>query len=128
KRYCWSSKTRASRSNWQTGPMCSNMGTWCCTAGPPTLPRTPLYKKPIWAEKARKWSPPPTGKTHDVTEQDMSDSTLHTLETDVLVIGAGGAGMSAAIAVSQAGRLALLADRSLIGRGGATIMAQMTVA
>lgn len=58
----------------------------------------------------------------------MPDPTLHTLETDVLVIGAGGAGMSAAIAVSQAGRQALLADRSLIGRGGATIMAQMTVA
>ncbi|WP_338618018.1 FAD-binding protein [Pigmentiphaga sp. CHJ604] len=58
----------------------------------------------------------------------MSHPTLHTLETDVLVIGAGGAGMSAAIAASQAGKRALLADRSLIGRGGATIMAQMTVA
>lgn len=58
----------------------------------------------------------------------MSHPTLHTLDTDVLVIGAGGAGLSAAIAVSRAGKRALLADRSLIGRGGATIMAQMTVA
>lgn len=53
---------------------------------------------------------------------------IHTLETDVLVIGAGGAGMSAAIAAAEAGSEVLLADRSLIGRGGATIMAQMTVA
>jgi succinate dehydrogenase flavoprotein subunit len=52
---------------------------------------------------------------------------LH-LETDVLIIGAGGAGMSAAIAASDAGAPVLLADRSLIGRGGATVMAQMTVA
>lgn len=49
-------------------------------------------------------------------------------ETDVLVIGAGGAGMSAALAASQAGRRVIMTDRSLIGRGGATIMAQMTVA
>ncbi len=52
---------------------------------------------------------------------------LH-LETDVLVIGAGGAGMAAAIAASDAGAQVLLIDRSLIGRGGATVMAQMTVA
>lgn len=50
------------------------------------------------------------------------------IDTDVLVIGAGAAGMSAAVAAAQAGSRVLLADRSLIGRGGATIMAQMTVA
>jgi succinate dehydrogenase / fumarate reductase flavoprotein subunit len=49
-------------------------------------------------------------------------------ETDVLVIGAGGAGMYAAIEAARAGCRVLLADRSLIGRGGATVMAQMTVA
>jgi len=47
--------------------------------------------------------------------------------TEVLVIGAGGAGMYAAIAAARAGRDVLLLDKSLIGRGGATIMAQMTV-
>jgi succinate dehydrogenase/fumarate reductase flavoprotein subunit len=52
---------------------------------------------------------------------------LH-LETDVLIIGAGGAGMSAALAAAAEGANVILADRSLIGRGGATIMAQMTVA
>jgi succinate dehydrogenase/fumarate reductase flavoprotein subunit len=53
----------------------------------------------------------------------------HHLETDVLIIGAGGAGMYAAIEAARqgAGRVLLL-DRSLIGRGGATVMAQMTVA
>ncbi len=52
---------------------------------------------------------------------------LH-LETDVLIIGAGAAGMSAAIAADEDGADVLLLDRSLIGRGGATVMAQMTVA
>ena len=50
------------------------------------------------------------------------------LAADVLVIGAGAAGMSAAIAADEAGADVLLVDRSLIGRGGATVMAQMTVA
>src|ERR1700674_3114544 len=50
------------------------------------------------------------------------------VETDVLVIGSGGAGMYAAIEAARAGAQVLLADRSLIGRGGATVMAQMTVA
>lgn len=50
------------------------------------------------------------------------------LETDVLVIGAGGAGLYAAIEAARQGQRVLLADRSLIGRGGATVMAMMTVA
>ena len=50
------------------------------------------------------------------------------LTTDVLVIGAGGAGMYAAIEAARRGADVLLIDRSLIGRGGATVMAQMTVA
>src|ERR1043165_6156115 len=54
-------------------------------------------------------------------------SPTHTV-TDVLVIGAGGAGMYAAIEAARAGCRVLLVDRSLIGRGGATVMAQMTVA
>jgi succinate dehydrogenase / fumarate reductase flavoprotein subunit len=54
--------------------------------------------------------------------------TSHHLDTDVLVIGAGGAGMYAAIEAARQGARVLLADRSLIGRGGATVMAQMTVA
>jgi succinate dehydrogenase flavoprotein subunit len=54
------------------------------------------------------------------------------VDTDVLVIGSGAAGMYAAIEAArrgaQEGVKVLLADRSLIGRGGATVMAQMTVA
>jgi len=50
------------------------------------------------------------------------------LAADVLVIGSGGAGMYAAIEAARKGRSVILADRSLIGRGGATVMAQMTVA
>jgi succinate dehydrogenase / fumarate reductase, flavoprotein subunit len=50
------------------------------------------------------------------------------IDTDVLVIGAGAAGMYAAIEAARRGSTVLLADRSLIGRGGATVMAQMTVA
>src|SRR5690348_7871345 len=62
------------------------------------------------------------GQRHQITQ--MTD-----LATDVLIVGAGGAGMYAAIAAARAGAgHVLLADKSLIGRGGATIMAQMTVA
>jgi succinate dehydrogenase / fumarate reductase flavoprotein subunit len=50
------------------------------------------------------------------------------IETDVLVIGSGAAGMYAAIEASRGGARVFLVDRSLIGRGGATVMAQMTVA
>ena len=50
------------------------------------------------------------------------------VETDVLIIGSGGAGMYAAIEAARAGCSVLLVERSLIGRGGATVMAQMTVA
>jgi succinate dehydrogenase flavoprotein subunit len=50
------------------------------------------------------------------------------VETDVLVIGSGAAGMYAAIEAARVGCRVFLLDRSLIGRGGATVMAQMTVA
>lgn len=50
------------------------------------------------------------------------------LKTDVLIVGAGGAGMYAAVAAAREGADVVLADKSLIGRGGATIMAQMTTA
>jgi succinate dehydrogenase / fumarate reductase flavoprotein subunit/fumarate reductase (CoM/CoB) subunit A len=50
------------------------------------------------------------------------------LSADVLVIGAGAAGLMAARAASAAGASVVLVDKSLIGRGGATIMAQMTTA
>ena len=52
---------------------------------------------------------------------------LH-LSTGVLVVGAGGAGMYAALAAARAGAEVILADKNMIGRGGATVMAQMTVA
>lgn len=55
------------------------------------------------------------------------DSPIH-IAADVLVVGAGGAGMYAAIAAARSGARVLLVDKSLVGRGGATIMAQMTVA
>jgi len=50
------------------------------------------------------------------------------LETDVLIVGAGGAGMYAALAAAREGACVLLLDKSLVGRSGATVMAQMTVA
>ena len=55
------------------------------------------------------------------------DHVTH-LDTDVVVIGAGGAGMYAAIVAARRGARVMLLDRSLVGRGGATVMAQMTVA
>src|ERR1044071_8232668 len=50
------------------------------------------------------------------------------LSTDVLIVGAGGAGMYAGIAAAERGASVLLVDKGQVGRGGATIMAQMTVA
>ena len=61
------------------------------------------------------------------TRHRHSAERLH-LCTDVLVGGAGGAGMYAAIAAARAGARVILADKNMIGRGGATVMAQMTVA
>ena len=49
-------------------------------------------------------------------------------QTDVLVVGAGGAGMYAALSAAAAGAGVTLIDKNVVGRGGATIMAQMTVA
>ncbi len=58
----------------------------------------------------------------------MSEAPVH-IAADVLVIGAGGAGMYAALAAAEAGaERVVLADRNMVGRGGATVMAQMTVA
>ena len=56
-----------------------------------------------------------------------STNRVH-LSTDVLIVGAGGAGMYAALAAARAGAAVILADKNMIGRGGATVMAQMTVA
>src|SRR5499426_2934301 len=53
---------------------------------------------------------------------------MHHLTTEVLIVGAGGAGMYAAIAAACQGAAVLLLDKGQVGRGGATIMAQMTVA
>jgi len=58
----------------------------------------------------------------------VEDRFLDVIDTDVLVIGSGGAGMYAAIAAARGGARVTLLDRSLIGRSGATVMAQMTVA
>ena len=58
----------------------------------------------------------------------MSDAPAH-IEADVLVIGAGGAGMYAALAAVEAGaERIVLADHNMVGRGGAMVMARMTVA
>ena len=57
----------------------------------------------------------------------MSAAPRH-VETDVLIIGIGRRRHVCGDRGRARGRSVLLADRSLIGRGGATVMAQMTVA
>jgi succinate dehydrogenase / fumarate reductase flavoprotein subunit len=56
------------------------------------------------------------------------ENIMREIATDVLIVGAGGAGMYAAIAAAQNGASVVLVDKSQVGRGGATVMAQMTVA
>ena len=56
----------------------------------------------------------------------MSDELV--IEADVLIVGGGGAGMFAAVAAARNGANVVLLDKNVVGRGGATIMAQMTCA
>ena len=53
---------------------------------------------------------------------------MELIETDVLIVGAGAAGMYASISAAKLNARVILCDKSLISRGGATVMAQMTVA
>ena len=53
---------------------------------------------------------------------------IRALETDVLIAGGGGAGMFAALYAARQGARVILLDKNVVGRGGATIMAQMTCA
>src|SRR6516164_1538293 len=50
------------------------------------------------------------------------------LACDVLVAGGGAAGMFAALAAARQGAKVILLDKNVVGRGGASIMAQMTCA
>ncbi len=56
----------------------------------------------------------------------VSLKTHAMMETDVLVIGSGGAGSEAAIHARQSGAAVLILDRGTFGRSGATIMAGHT--
>ena len=53
---------------------------------------------------------------------DISDETYKTHEHDVVVIGAGGAGLRAAIAASQEGASVALVCKSMLGKAH-TVMA-----
>ncbi len=48
---------------------------------------------------------------------------MRTIETDVLVVGSGGAGLWAAIRAAEAGVRTFLVDKGLVGRSGNTVMA-----
>ena len=52
---------------------------------------------------------------------------MELIDTDVLIGGAGAAGMYASISAAKLNARVILCDKSLISRGGATVMAQMTV-
>ena len=54
---------------------------------------------------------------------DISDETYTTHEHDVVVIGAGGAGLRAAIAASQEGASVALVCKSMLGKAH-TVMAE----
>lgn len=58
----------------------------------------------------------------------VRDDATVALSTDVLVIGGGCAGMFAALYAARERADVLLIDKNFVGRGGATIMAQMTCA
>ena len=53
---------------------------------------------------------------------------LISLQTDVLIVGGGAAGMFAAVYSARFGAQVILLDKNVVGRGGASIMAQMTCA
>jgi succinate dehydrogenase / fumarate reductase flavoprotein subunit len=57
----------------------------------------------------------------------VSTETYETIETDVLVLGAGGAGLRAAIAAAEAGARVLVVCKSLLGKAH-TVMAEGGVA
>ncbi|HXM73200.1 MAG TPA: FAD-binding protein [Candidatus Dormibacteraeota bacterium] len=57
----------------------------------------------------------------------MSGATYETVETDVLILGAGGAGLRAAIAAAEAGARVLVVCKSLLGKAH-TVMAEGGVA
>ena len=57
----------------------------------------------------------------------MSDAAYETVETDVLVLGAGGAGLRAAIAAADGGAHVLVVCKSLLGKAH-TVMAEGGVA
>jgi succinate dehydrogenase flavoprotein subunit len=57
----------------------------------------------------------------------MSDATYETIDTDVLVLGAGGAGLRAAIAAAEGGARVLVVCKSLLGKAH-TVMAEGGVA
>jgi succinate dehydrogenase / fumarate reductase, flavoprotein subunit len=53
----------------------------------------------------------------------MADTTYETVDTDVLVVGAGGAGMRGAIAAAESGARVLVLCKSLLGKAH-TVMAE----
>src|SRR5437588_2443783 len=57
----------------------------------------------------------------------VSRAAYETVETDVLVLGAGGAGLRAAIAAAEGGARVLVACKSLLGKAH-TVMAEGGVA
>ncbi len=57
----------------------------------------------------------------------MSDAAYETVETDVLVLGAGGSGLRGAIAAAEAGARVLIVCKSLLGKAH-TVMAEGGVA